>query len=69
MSQPKETSPAVQALAQRIVEAYEADVVTGNAPGITLRDLIEVEVQELLDKTALAVGEAMCRGLLGAIKP
>jgi seryl-tRNA synthetase len=35
-----------RAEAEAIVAAYEADIVTGSAPGLTLADLIEVAMDE-----------------------
>lgn len=44
--------------AARIVAAYEADIKTGSAPGITLADLIETEMEQLAVDVAEAVGDA-----------
>ena len=64
MSKPRE---AAKEYAAKLVEAYEKDIATGNAPGITLRDLAETIIQDAIDETALAVGEAMAKVMLKAV--
>lgn len=65
MNKPRE---AAKEYAAKLVEAFEKDIATGNAPGITLRDLAETIIQEAIDETALVVGETVARVMLKAVK-
>lgn len=52
-------------LARSVVRAYGCDVITGEAPGISLQDMIEVAVDNLLEETykkmfALEKAEKIC---------
>ena len=47
-----ETRQTARAIADMTSEAYRCDVVTGNAPGITLADLIETAIRERDEKHA-----------------
>lgn len=50
------TQPADD-FARRIVEAYGQDIITGNAPGISLQDMIEVGVQSYINQIDKLRGE------------
>lgn len=66
-----EARHTARAIAEQVADAYRCDVASGNAPGITLADLIEVAMEEAVDaeREACAALAAISVSDLDAVCP